>query len=137
MGEILLHTATISNIKLQRTTSSNMSSNIRIERTCEYCGQLFIARTTVTRCCSTDCAKRAYKKRKREEKIQHAAEPTNTTDNARLSDKEFLSIKDTCQLIGASRWTIYRMIEQKQIAVAKLGRRIIIRKDEINKLFIK
>jgi len=47
-----------------------MSSNIRIEKTCLYCAEFFIAKTTVTKYCSDNCAKRAYKKRKRQEKLQ-------------------------------------------------------------------
>ena len=46
-----------------------MSSNIEIERICQHCNKDFIAKTTVTRYCSDDCAKRAYKARKRAEKI--------------------------------------------------------------------
>ena len=49
-----------------------MSSNISIQKVCEYCGNDFIAKTTVTRCCSDDCAKKAYKARKRAEKINTA-----------------------------------------------------------------
>ena len=48
-----------------------MSSNIRISKICQHCGQEFVAKTTVTKFCSDNCAKRNYKKRKREEKIQH------------------------------------------------------------------
>ncbi|MFL0131990.1 hypothetical protein [Tenacibaculum maritimum] len=46
-----------------------MSSNIRIEKKCFFCGTTFIARTTVTKHCSNSCAKKAYKARKRKEKI--------------------------------------------------------------------
>jgi hypothetical protein len=38
-----------------------MSSNLRIVKICEYCKQEFIARTTVTQCCSDACAKRPRK----------------------------------------------------------------------------
>jgi hypothetical protein len=37
-----------------------MSSNIRIEKKCFFCGATFIARTTVTKHCSNSCAKKAY-----------------------------------------------------------------------------
>ena len=46
-----------------------MSSNIRVPKICQHCGTEFIAKTTVTKFCTDNCAKRAYKVRKRNEKI--------------------------------------------------------------------
>jgi hypothetical protein len=40
-----------------------MSSNIRINRICEYCGQEFQAKTTVIRFCTHTCTSRAGKLR--------------------------------------------------------------------------
>ncbi len=45
------------------------------------------------------------------------------------------SIDETCQLVGASRWTIYRMIDKGSLKVGKLGSRTIIKRQEIDKLF--
>jgi len=45
----------------------------------------------------------------------------------RILREEFLSISDTCQLLGASRMTIYRQIKNGNINAVKLGRRTIIR----------
>lgn len=52
-----------------------------------------------------------------------------------LGSKDFLSIDETCKLLGASRMTIYRQIKSGTIKAAKLGRRTIIRRTEIDKLF--
>ncbi|WP_372772496.1 helix-turn-helix domain-containing protein [Mangrovibacterium sp.] len=52
-----------------------------------------------------------------------------------LNAKEFLSIKDAANLIGASRWTIQRLISSNKIKVTKIGRRTIISRSEIDKLF--
>lgn len=114
-----------------------MSSNIRMTKSCMQCGKEFTARTTVTACCSDLCAKRYYKRRKKEEKIQLAIQKENERKpfNPIVKEKEFLSIDETCQLIGASRWTIYRMIEKKKIKVAKLGSRTIIQRQAIDNLF--
>ena len=49
-----------------------MSSNIRLQKTCQHCGNRFTAKTTVTQFCSDTCAKRAYKQRKRDAKIEVA-----------------------------------------------------------------
>jgi excisionase family DNA binding protein len=114
-----------------------MSSNIRIEKTCHFCGNKFTAKTTVTQFCSDNCAKRAYKVRIREKKMQEAIkeESSGVYYNPLLTHKEFLSIKETAQLIGASRWTIYRLIESGKLKVAKLQRRTIVRRADIDNLF--
>ena len=100
-----------------------------------YCGEIFIAKTTVTKYCSDNCAKRAYKKRKRQEKLQTVDNSPLPVPSNSIQSKDFLSIQDACKLLGTSRWTIYRMIDRKQLIAAKLGRRTIIRRTEIDKLF--
>jgi excisionase family DNA binding protein len=115
-----------------------MSSNIKIQLSCEHCAQEFIARTTVTRFCSDNCAKRNYKKRIKENKIKNALirEHEKKQFDPNISLKEFISIKEAELLLGASRWTIYKLIESKKIVAAKLGSRTIIQKQSINDLFM-
>jgi len=114
-----------------------MSSNIRIEKTCQFCGNPFIAKTTVTQYCSDNCAKRAYKKRKRDEKLAKTIEQENNRNpfNPVVTQKEYLSIKEASMLLGASRWTIYRLIDKGELPAAKVGRRTIIQKSAIDNLF--
>ena len=132
-----------------------MSSNIKIPKYCQYCGQAFVAQTTTTRYCSKTCNSRHYKQIKREEKVQATLKeqiksvtsanserlqslqslPIPTGNFINLRDKEFLSVQETAVLLGASRWTIQRMILRKEIKVAKLGRRTIIPRSEIDNLF--
>jgi len=100
-----------------------------------YCGEIFIAKTTVTKYCSDNCAKRAYKNRKRQEKLQTVDTSSSTVSVNGIQSQDFLSIQDACNLLGTSRWTIYRMIDRNQLTAAKLGRRTIIRRMEIDKLF--
>lgn len=130
-------TAKYSYIKLQLATQGNMSSNMKIDKVCAYCGGNFIAQKTSSKCCSDDCAKRFYKRRKRDEKIQSAIHEANILKpyNPVIKDKEYLSVQETCSLLGASRWTIYRLIERGSLTVAKVGRRTIIKKSNIDKLF--
>ena len=115
-----------------------MSSNIRIEKKCAFCGGDFTAKTTVTQFCSDNCAKRSYKKRKREGKILNAIDRDQLANpfNPIIKQKEFLSIDETCQLVGASRWTIYRLIDKGLLKAAKLGSRTIVPRKEIDNLFI-
>lgn len=55
--------------------------------------------------------------------------------NPAISQKEFLTVDEACQLINASRWTIYRLIEKGTIKAAKLGRITRISRSSINNLF--
>jgi len=120
-----------------------MSSNIRIPKVCQYCGKTFIAKTTVTKYCSPNCGKRGHKIRVKNAAVDKAIEETNRVKLLSLSElnlelikqKEFLSIKETCALIGASRMTIYRLIKSGDLIANKLGSRTIIKRSEIDKLF--
>lgn len=125
--------------KLQHvaTTGNKISSNIRLQKTCQHCGNRFTAKTTVTQFCSDTCAKRAYKQRKRNEKIEVAIKEENEKAlyNPAIAQKEFLTVEEVCQLINASRWTIYRLIEKGELKAGKLGRSTRIPQAAINDLF--
>ena len=130
----MLHTATRSNKQLQQAT---MSSNIRIEKTCEVCGVKYIAKKTITRSCSLNCARLLYKRTKRNEKIEAAIRKETIVKpfNPTISQKEFLTINEACQLINASRWTIYRLIDKGELKAGKVGRNTRIPRTAINELF--
>jgi len=49
--------------------------------------------------------------------------------------KQFLSIKETAQLLGSSRRTIQRLIAKGSLKIGKIGSRSIIHRNEIDKLF--
>ncbi|HEV7782208.1 MAG TPA: helix-turn-helix domain-containing protein [Chitinophagaceae bacterium] len=112
-----------------------MSSNIRLEKTCQFCGEYFTAKTTVTQFCSDDCAKKAYKKRKRDQKIHVAVKKETDVQIATLSEKHFLTIEEACKLINASRWTIYRLIEKGRLQAGGKGRLTRIPKTSIDQFF--
>ncbi len=116
-----------------------MSSNIRINRICQHCGVEFTAKTTVTKYCGDRCAKRAYKARKKAEKVQASNQETQKQIEKpviELQAKEFLTGKETCQLFGISRTTLWRLIKQGKLKQANIGKRIIIRKSDLYNLFI-
>lgn len=110
---------------------------MRLEKTCRYCGDAFTAKTTVTLYCSDNCAKRAYKKRKRNEKIETAIgqETQRKQYDPFINQKQFLTIEDVCNLISASRWTIYRLIDKRKLKATKLGRNIRITRQAIDEFF--
>lgn len=114
-----------------------MSSNIRLPKICEECGEEFIAKTTVTKFCGDNCAKRGYKRRKREEKIAKVKPVEKQKLDVRMENikvKDFISIQEACKYLGVSRMTIYRQIKSGNILAGKIGRRTIIDKNSILKL---
>lgn len=115
-----------------------MSSNIKVKRICGHCNREYVAKTTVTKYCSLPCRQRAYKARKRAEKIHTSNKETIRTKSQpieALKAKEFLSVNEVSQLMGISRRTIYRLIEKKDLAKTKIGTRTIIKRSDVDILF--
>lgn len=113
-----------------------MSSNIRISRICDFCGNVFIAKTTVTRFFSKTCNSRFYKREIRDEKLTKSLEETHvkikTSKPADLgANKPVLDVLETCQLLGISRTTLWRLIKQERIKAKMIGRRVMITRADI------
>ena len=90
--------------KLRRNKHQEMSSNIKIERICEWCGNRFMAQTTVTRFCSKRCAEHSYKERMRQKKMALSNQETSQCNPDRKSrDKDFLTPTETAQFLGVCR----------------------------------
>lgn len=117
-----------------------MSSNIRVNRICQYCGREFEARTTVTKTCSDYCAKRLYKQKRRESKIGISNSDTKKFKLKSLEDlkaKEFLTVKDLAKLLNCSTRTAYLLISNETIKAVNIAKRkTLIKRSEIDKLFI-
>lgn len=115
-----------------------MSSNITIPKICLQCNEGFIAKTTVTKFCSQKCASKAYKLKKKNEKVEKAQiqeyHKSVGIDMELIQSKEFISIKEACLLIGVSRMSLYRLIQNKTIKPSKIGGRVIIKRQVINNL---
>ncbi|MGY5351013.1 helix-turn-helix domain-containing protein [Wenyingzhuangia sp. IMCC45533] len=116
-----------------------MSSNIRIQKKCQHCKSEFTAKTTVTKYCSLQCSRKAYKLRMRNQKIEEAHKETQSTITQEVSlfkTKEYLTVKETSTLLGCSKWTIYRLIESKRLKSFNLGiQKTMIRRIDIDELF--
>lgn len=119
-----------------------MSSNIRVQKTCEHCGKEFEARTLITRYCSHTCNRRHYKQLKREEKIERYDKKKKEVtlqlpdvDFDALGNKAFLSIKEAAVLVGVSERTFYRLMKDGTMKAYKLGGRTIIKRSDIDLLF--
>ena len=116
-----------------------MSSNIKIQRICQYCKQEFTAKTTVTKYCSLKCNQRAYKELKRSEKIKQSNTETVKVKKQPieiLKTKEFLTVREVAQLLNCSVRSAYYYIESGTIKAVNLGQRMTrVKRSEIDKLF--
>lgn len=116
-----------------------MSSNIQVQRICQHCGKEFTARTTVTRYCSDNCAKVAYKQRMRAVKVEHSNNETLQIKNRPLDElkaKEFLTVREVARLLNCSVRSAYYYVDSGKIKAVNLGQRMTrVKRAEIDKLF--
>ena len=95
-----------------------MASNIDIQKKCEWCGKLFIAHKTSTRCCSHRCANLAYKERTRQKRVSEFQTMVNQQiEKEDCIDKDFFTPSEAAKYIGISRATFYRI---KSVAINML-----------------
>lgn len=114
-----------------------MSSNIQIEKVCQWCGSKFIARTTQTAYCSKRCAEHAYKDRKRKEKIERCKEEVRRVQSGsdKISEMDFLTPRQAAQFLGVCYKTFYTYINNGVIKAWKLHRKTLVRKSDLEELF--
>lgn len=130
---------TIQNYTKEYKTTQNlgeiMASNILIKRVCSHCGIDFIAKTTVTKFCSSKCNSKFYKAALKAKKIDKShIETVVEKANARIKalDKDFLSVTETAALLCCSRAAVYKMITLGRLKSARyLGNVTRIHKTEI------
>lgn len=113
-----------------------MSSNMLIQKTCQFCGREFTAKTTVTKYCSQKCGNDGYRRTKRAESKKSKKLSANSTDIdeirlRKIKNKPMLTISDAALLFGVTRPTIYSYINNKQLKVIKMGCKTFLRQDEI------
>jgi excisionase family DNA binding protein len=116
-----------------------MSSKIEVQRICQHCGNVFTARTTVTRFCSHRCGSAAHKQKVRAGKVEQSNKETQrikTQPIEELKAKEFLTVREVARLLNCSVRSAYYYIESGTIKAVNLGQRITrVKRSEIDKLF--
>jgi excisionase family DNA binding protein len=103
-----------------------MSSNFTVKRLCEQCGNVFEAKTTVTRFCGKLCNKRNFKQRIRGVKMAAMDEVVKSILDKPSDDlkaTEFLSVRLAAKLLGASQKIIYSMIRSGRLKAVNLSKR--------------
>ncbi len=117
-----------------------MSSNIRINKVCQHCNRVFIAKTTVTKFCSDQCAKSNYKKRQKDARIgesqadteRQLAEGRQQTGGALVNGSaEMVGIGGLSAVTGLSERTIFRLIKDPAFPRVKIGKRLLFKKDAV------
>jgi excisionase family DNA binding protein len=104
---------------------------------CVFCQEAFVARKSTTLYCSTNCASRAYKENKRQEKLlQDKAHVKShlTAPVVMIQAREVLSVNEVSLLLGISRWTVARMIRANKIRTFSIGTRRLILREELDNL---
>lgn len=116
-----------------------MSSNIRIQRICQYCSNEFTAKTTKTTYCSLKCASKSYKAKTRGAKIEVSNKETNSNrlkPIEQIKAKEYLTVRDVSILLNCSIRTAYRLIEQGNINAVNISvRKTLVKRSDIDRLF--
>ncbi len=116
-----------------------MSSNIEVQKICEYCHNEFTARKTTSKTCSDNCAKLYYKQRKRAAKIEETTKKTIQIKNKPIEElkaKEFLTVRDVATLLNCSSRSVYNYIESGKLKAVNLSQRQTrIKRTDLDKLF--
>jgi excisionase family DNA binding protein len=116
-----------------------MSSNIQVQKICQFCESEFTAKTTTTKFCSLKCASRHYKKRAKEQKVAKTTLETITIKSKPILDlknKEYLTVKEVALLLGFAPRTIYRLIQHNKIIAYNFSQRMtVIKRSDIDALF--
>jgi excisionase family DNA binding protein len=115
-----------------------MSTNIKIQRICQHCGNEFTAKTTATKYCSHICNSRHYKLKVKSNKIERSNTETlkiKSSINEDVQTKEFLTVRDVATLLSCSIRTAYRLVNNGTIIGVNLAERMTrISKNELQKV---
>lgn len=114
-----------------------MSSNIRIQRVCQYCRQIFTARTTMTRYCSHNCNSKAYKTQQKNIKIRTSNVESKETILKELNGANaigvfriYFNMKELSVITNVSG-TLFRLIKHEGFPKIKIGRRLVFNRDKV------
>ena len=120
-----------------------MSSNIRINRICKHCGEVFVAKTFKTQFCSHSCNSKDYKKREKIRRMEEFKEEyksnlknskSQSMNMEELKSKIYLSIAEVCLLVGMSDSTVRKFVKEGKLKTIRLGKKHLILKSQIENL---
>lgn len=94
-------------------------------KVCMHCGKVFQTMSSAMKYCSDRCAKNAKEEQKRTERIHRQKKEVLERRHTSLLTQEFINITDAATLIGVSRPTVYKMIEDGRIEAVRFGERLV------------
>lgn len=116
---------------LQQNTILPHSKTFQIPRVCEECGKNFMAKTSVTRFCSTKCYQRQYYNRHLKNKSPCLKAPIKAAESKVEPESDFLTIKQFCKKLSVCKQTVYNMAALGDVRIIRLNvRRVYIRWSE-------
>ena len=119
-----------------------MSSNLALKKVCQHCGEVFIARKTNTKFCSSRCADRnkILLKRMNEfgddiidlknKSIQPIISQPAVTSFP-IEQRILIDIKLLALATGLSERTLFRLIKDPNFPRLKIGKRLLFHKDKV------
>lgn len=121
-----------------------MSSKVKFERICEYCGKVFLAQTCITRFCSHACNNSNYREMIRSGRYNSVTKEVKEEKKQRIKlsvdevefiqSKEFISLKQIGIYLGICRKSVYTYLRKYSIPFSRIGGRIIVERKEIDKI---
>lgn len=105
----------------------------RIKRECPHCSEQFTPKTVTSVYCTEQCSKKAYQKRKTEEKREMRRQALI----AKIPiDKTFITVPEAILIFDIAKTTIYRLIKNKSVPSVNEGSRLIrVDRQALEKLF--
>ena len=109
------------------------SAKFEIKRKCQYCGNIFIAKTLDSKYCSRRCSQRAYDQREAAKK--RMSQLNDIVENIPEA-RDYISVHEAVAMFGISRDTIYRLIRKGNVPAINIGQRLTrISKSKLSEMF--
>jgi predicted DNA-binding protein (UPF0251 family) len=117
-----------------------MSSNIAVQKICEFCGNKFTAKTLFTRYCSKRCNSRHYKQVAQAEKAKILGTQVTTTETSPVetliyTDQDYFELNEAAQIMRISKRTLYRLLASRKLKKKKILTRTVILREDIKMFF--
>jgi len=102
-----------------------MTRKFEYQKVCKFCGALFTAQKSTTNYCSPVCANREIKAAKRKERLHLESEAIKERKRLELTSQSNLSLTDAAALLGISRPTLYKLLQDRGVELLRITKRTI------------
>jgi excisionase family DNA binding protein len=120
--------------------SKGVSSNLSLKKVCVFCGNIFIAKTTVTKFCGQKCRKSDRRHRNRELTVQSSIQQVKAVEAASKPNTlvaEFLTVSKAAKLLNISTRGIYHMIHSGRLKAIRLTeRKTLVKRADIDEMLV-